>query len=625
MNIPKNTDFPSSIREVNPNMERLHFYTRTKLALAGQLRILREALSALGREQGERQCAELIVKLAEDRFTLAVLGQFKRGKSSLVNAIIGRDLLPTGVLPLTSAITVLKYGPAAKLIIHRKNSIFPEELSLSALPDYVTERGNPSNQKKVKTAYIELPLPFLRCGLEFVDTPGVGSAVTSNTATTYGFLPESDAVLFVTSADAPLTSLELNFLTEIKDYVNKIFFIVNKTDLVTDQERSEILQFVTQTIQGHTGNEQVKIFPVSSRLGIAAKMSGSPALYEQSGLKALEETLSAFLSGEKSVAFLAAIAYKTLQVFAAEAAQGAFEETAIQTRIQALQSDPLTYQRDSHSAANVAIATQLKIKTMYESILHSPTPFVTSNVENFAASSKNPPAPSITDYKSTPSTPDIMTDLKTRGCPVCHHITKQAADFFAQWQYYLGTEEQAQKEFAAEIGFCPLHSWQLISMSSPHGASIGYSPLADQVAQRLRKIAVSAQKTDSVRQLICASQSCRVCDLLRRSETEYIRQLATLIMKADGFVQYRQSQGVCLRHLALLLGASTAEFHEFLISHSAQRFAEDAEDMRSFVLKQEALRRALQNRNETDAYRRTMIRIIGNRNVCLPWPGDGDI
>jgi hypothetical protein len=84
------------------------------------------------------------------------------------------------------------------LILQRENSIFPEELPLSSVPDYVTEKGNPANQKNVKTAYIELPLPFLRRGLEFVDTPGGGSAVTANTATTYGFLPECDAVLFVT-------------------------------------------------------------------------------------------------------------------------------------------------------------------------------------------------------------------------------------------------------------------------------------------------------------------------------------------------------------------------------------------------------------------------------------------
>jgi ribosome biogenesis GTPase A len=160
--------------EVKPDLENLRAYSRVKLTLADQLRIVRQGLMALGRESAERQCAELMVKLAEDRFILAVLGQFKRGKSSLMNAIIGRELLPTGVLPLTSAITILKYGPAERMIVNRNDSVFPEELPVSDLSAYVTEKGNPDNRKKVKTVSVELPVPFLQRGIEFVDTPGVG-------------------------------------------------------------------------------------------------------------------------------------------------------------------------------------------------------------------------------------------------------------------------------------------------------------------------------------------------------------------------------------------------------------------------------------------------------------------
>lgn len=147
--------------ELKPDLEKLQAYSKAKLALADQLRIIREQLTALGRKNGEKQCGELVVKLAEDRFTLAVLGQFKRGKSSLMNAIIGRELLPIGVLPLTSAITVLKYGSTERLEVRRDGFIFSEELPVSALAEYVTEKGNPANQKKVKTACVELPVPFL--------------------------------------------------------------------------------------------------------------------------------------------------------------------------------------------------------------------------------------------------------------------------------------------------------------------------------------------------------------------------------------------------------------------------------------------------------------------------------
>jgi hypothetical protein len=176
-----------------------------KLTLAEQLRWLMEILKKRGSDVLIHSCQELIVKLAEDRFTLAVVGQFKRGKSSLMNAIIGRELLPVGVLPLTSAITVLRFGPVERLVIVRENSIFADIVPVSELSDFVTERGNPGNCKPVKTASLEVPLPFLRRGLEFVDTPGVGSSIEANTATTYTFLPECDAVLFVTSVDSPFT------------------------------------------------------------------------------------------------------------------------------------------------------------------------------------------------------------------------------------------------------------------------------------------------------------------------------------------------------------------------------------------------------------------------------------
>jgi hypothetical protein len=192
-----NPDGLASTDEAEPNLEKLYAYTQIKLALAGQLRIVRDALTALGRENSERLCDELLVKLAEDRFALAVLGQFKRGKSSLMNAIIGRELLPTGVLPLTSVITALKYSPKERLKVERQGLNRGEELPVNVLSDYVTEKGNPGNCKKIKTAYVELSVPFLRSGVEFVDTPGIGSAIAANTATTYEFLPECDAVLFV--------------------------------------------------------------------------------------------------------------------------------------------------------------------------------------------------------------------------------------------------------------------------------------------------------------------------------------------------------------------------------------------------------------------------------------------
>ena len=620
-------DGAESGAEVRPDLEKLRAYTRTKLALAEQLRAARAALAALGREEGERYCRELVAKLAEDRFVLAVLGQFKRGKSSLMNAIIGRQLLPTGVLPLTSAITVLKYGPLERLVVQRDGLIFPDELPVAALPDYVTEGGNPANRKQVKTACVELPVPFLRRGIEFVDTPGVGSAIAANTALTYGFLPECDAVLFVTGVDTPLTSLELEFLKDIREYAAKIFFVVNKVDLVADDERDEILQFVAETIRSRTGYDTVRLFPVSARLGLAARLSGDAAGYERSGIKALEEALAAFLAAEKSAVFLAGVARRAARVLADEAAHGAFAAETLQVRAAVMQSEGFVGLRcDPHAAAAAALEAQAKLEALSESILSGRMAEAAAIAVQPAVPAQNEPSKATAAAVPAVPAPDIAADLRIRGCPVCRHLTQSAADFFAHWQYQIGAAERAQDEFAAELGFCPLHTWQLLALCSPHGASVGFARLAETVARRLKESAALAAAGDAARRLVRDSRNCRVCAMLQRAEAEYIRRLAALLGDAAGRSRYYRSQGVCLRHLGMLMDTvATVEERRFLLSHAAQRFEEDAEDMQSFALKHEALRRELENRNEEDAYRRAVIRMVGGKNVWLPWPEDVEI
>ena len=216
---------------------RLRDYTAAKQQVAELVRRSKQTLHDLGIRDGEELCQALLVKLAEDRFNLVVVGQFKRGKSSLMNAVVGRALLPTGLLPLTSAITALCYGPSERAILRRKGWTLQPEIPLGELEQYVTERGNPGNEKGLIEARVELPLPFLRGGLYFIDTPGIGSARQENTATTYEFLPEADAIVFVTSVEAPLSEAEQGFLQDISRYARKLFVVVNKVDLVADGDR----------------------------------------------------------------------------------------------------------------------------------------------------------------------------------------------------------------------------------------------------------------------------------------------------------------------------------------------------------------------------------------------------
>jgi hypothetical protein len=119
-------------------------------------------------------------RVAEDRFNLVVLGEFKRGKSTLINALLGREVLPTGVVPLTSVVTVIRAGEHDGLAILFTDGR-EEERPLQELADYVTEASNPANVRGVELARVALDHELLRAGLELVDTPGIGSIHSHNT------------------------------------------------------------------------------------------------------------------------------------------------------------------------------------------------------------------------------------------------------------------------------------------------------------------------------------------------------------------------------------------------------------------------------------------------------------
>ena len=174
-------------------------------------------------------------KLSENRFSLVVIGQFKRGKTTFINAILGRDLLPTAIIPLTSIITVLKYGETLSIRVFFNNNAV-EEIELSELASYITEKYNPKNEKGVNYAEILYPSPYLQNGVQIVDTPGIASIHEHNTEITYQYLPNADAAVFLVSVDPPITQAEFDFLNDLKKDIPKIFFILNKIDIASDHD-----------------------------------------------------------------------------------------------------------------------------------------------------------------------------------------------------------------------------------------------------------------------------------------------------------------------------------------------------------------------------------------------------
>jgi len=158
-----------------------------------------------------------------NRFNLVVVGEFKRGKSSLLNALIGADILPVGVVPLTAIATILQYGDETQVAVTFHDGT-KQSFEQSALWDYATEKGNPGNIKGVAEVHISWPSPWLERGVCLVDTPGIGSIYQHNSDITREFLPKADAVLFVLSVDQPVGQAEYDFLQEVHAYAGKIVF-----------------------------------------------------------------------------------------------------------------------------------------------------------------------------------------------------------------------------------------------------------------------------------------------------------------------------------------------------------------------------------------------------------------
>jgi GTPase SAR1 family protein len=223
---------------------------------------LSKIAAELSAEHIASEAADLAQRLSEGRFFTACVGQFKRGKSTLINALVGDSVLPTGVIPVTTVATVLRFGDYrhARIRIHGVWTDIP----VADLEQYVSEEHNPENAKGVEGVEVFLPSPLLRSGMSFVDTPGLGSVFAGNTAATEAFIPHIDAVIVVVGADPPLSGDELDLVETVAKNVRDIMVVLNKADRVTDVERSAARAFTNKVLEKRLGRAMDHIFEVSA-------------------------------------------------------------------------------------------------------------------------------------------------------------------------------------------------------------------------------------------------------------------------------------------------------------------------------------------------------------------------
>ena len=223
-------------------------------------------LQTIASEIGATEIGEdvhaLAARVAQGLFYVACIGQFKRGKSTLINALVGMPLLPTGVVPVTAVITMIRYGEAVRTVVRfddsREQVIDPAEVA-----EYVTEERNPENRKHVRALELFAPSDLLASGMCLVDTPGLGSMSQQSTETTRAFLPHIDAALVVLGADPPISGEEAAILDQIAPEVRHILFVLNKADRLSDGDVAEAVAFTRDALQQRLGRE-VELFTVSA-------------------------------------------------------------------------------------------------------------------------------------------------------------------------------------------------------------------------------------------------------------------------------------------------------------------------------------------------------------------------
>jgi hypothetical protein len=231
-------------------------------------------------------------RLNDPSIRVIVVGEFKQGKSKLINALVNAPVCPVDDDIATSVPTVVRHGdPAsASVLVPRADAESLDDVALERLPinigdlaAYVSERGNPGNAKKLVAAEVFLPRRVLADGLTLVDSPGVGGLGSTHTLTTLTALPTADAMLLVSDASQEYTEPEIRFLRQAMRITPSVVGVLSKTDLYPDWRR------VAELDGGHLAqvSPEIPLFPVSSDLRLEAARQQDGELNNESGFPGL--------------------------------------------------------------------------------------------------------------------------------------------------------------------------------------------------------------------------------------------------------------------------------------------------------------------------------------------------
>jgi GTP-binding protein EngB required for normal cell division len=264
------------VDEMVSAVEKLDSYLAR--GLAEDLEAHLERLARTGAEVGLPQALERIInergfvefrptlsmiidRLETKSFEIALFGRVSSGKSSLLNHIVGSEILPVGVNPITAVPTRLAYGASPSLTVWYADKN-PEQLDMSKLPELVSERHNPANYKHVTRILVELPSPRLRDGVVLVDTPGLGSLATSGAIETLAYLPRCDLGVVLIDGGSTLTEDDLSTIRTLYEAGIPASVLLSKSDLLGAEDQLRSARYISEQISAQLGLA-LPVHPVS--------------------------------------------------------------------------------------------------------------------------------------------------------------------------------------------------------------------------------------------------------------------------------------------------------------------------------------------------------------------------
>jgi hypothetical protein len=443
-----------------------------------RLRTLAAALDAAGAIAGKldlagavRDVAEVRERIAGHRLQLVVIGQFKRGKSSVVNALLGGEVMPTGVLPVTSVATRVMWGPEPRVMVEYRDGR-RETVALDRLPEFVSEAGNSENRKGIRAVDIHYPAPLLRDGVVLVDTPGIGSTIAGNTDAAYAYLDEADAALAVVGGDPPLTAPEAEYLREATRRAVRTFFVFNKIDAAQPSEWQQAMAFDAAQLARASGGPAPEIFPVSARWAMQAR-GGHPAdLWRRSGFARLQEELERFLREEREQVFVDAAARRVLAI--AEAVR-----VALQLRRAALLS-PLERLESYRSRLAAHLAEIERRKDSAVAVFRDEVRQLTDQLNERAAALRAEWSPELADAVASWVRQRMSAGRRPTGEIIDEEIGRRISDRLLPWrdaqlrwleEAYGGVVARCAAEFDA-LATAVHEAYAALAGTRPHGVTL---------------------------------------------------------------------------------------------------------------------------------------------------------